>query len=102
MWAAHPVLTENCSCRVILETDATTIAGRVAMRGPDDQMSISEQVSSPITSCIATVTDPNWEGTVKEMYIPQAWTGVFIVQFPTGSLPVLGVVRSSGIWLLQC
>lgn len=74
------------------------------MRGPDDQMSISEQVSSPITSCIAKVRDPNWanwEGTVKEMCMPQAWTGVFIVQFPTGSLPVLGVLQSSGNWLLQ-
>ncbi len=33
-----------CWCSVILETDPATIAGRVAMRGPDDQMSMSEQV----------------------------------------------------------
>ena len=58
MSVSQLVLTQKCSCRVILETDATTIAGRVAMRGPDDQMSISEQVSSPITPCIATLRDP--------------------------------------------
>ncbi|CAL5224815.1 g7564 [Coccomyxa viridis] len=40
------VMDETVDGGVILETDATTIAGRVAMRGPDDQMSISEQTLS--------------------------------------------------------
>ncbi|CAK0787834.1 hypothetical protein CVIRNUC_011056 [Coccomyxa viridis] len=40
------VMDETVDGGVILETDPATIAGRVAMRGPDDQMSISEQTLS--------------------------------------------------------
>ena len=34
----------NC-CRVILETDPATIAGRVAMRGADSELPLTEQVT---------------------------------------------------------
>lgn len=34
------------TCRIVLETDATIIAGRVAMRGADSDIPLSEQVSS--------------------------------------------------------
>lgn len=33
------------SCRLILETDPATIASRVAMRGTDENLSLTEQVT---------------------------------------------------------
>lgn len=41
LWVIH---LRNC-CRVILETDPATIAGRVAMRGADSELPLTEQVT---------------------------------------------------------
>lgn len=39
-----PLMTAVIACRVILETDPATIAGRVAMRGADNEIPLTEQV----------------------------------------------------------
>ena len=43
-----------CCSRLILETDPATIASRVAMRGPDDNLSLTEQVNV-LSTCISVV-----------------------------------------------
>jgi hypothetical protein len=41
-------------CRVILETDPATIAGRVAMRGADAELPLTEQVWLPASLGLST------------------------------------------------
>ena len=59
MWWPAPGVKVALVRRLILETDPTTIAGRVAMRGPDDgNMSLTEQVGGalPISGVLCTMS----------------------------------------------
>ena len=43
--------------RIILETEASVIAGKVAMRGADADVPLSEQVYFPLLLCVAMDTN---------------------------------------------
>mgnify|MGYP006905968576 FL=1 len=43
--------------RIILETEASVIAGKVAMRGADADVPLSEQVYFPLLLCVTMDTD---------------------------------------------
>lgn len=49
-------------CRVILETDPATIAGRVAMRGADSDLPLTEQVGAVYTAIVRVWGQHVWHG----------------------------------------
>ena len=50
-----PRLSSACACRLILETDAATVASRVAMRGAEDGPSTTEQVCSAAPALVCSM-----------------------------------------------
>ena len=77
VWTEPGSLISKCRVRLILETDPSTIASRVAMRGADTDVPLTEQACTPVcmhpmtTACLISLLGKQGTTPVRALAAPQ-------------------------------